>query len=570
MCGRPRRPCPSCPATSSGAPSPGTFRPGATYVLTTSYRFRDTNTFALYAQIDTDNSVTETNELNNVLGPVAINVQSSGIFQQATHRDFQYGMASGLDLSHPDGVITLGSFEEPWQDAGLGATSVYSPDVMINDVIAGFDGETMLPTTVEQVRPSIVADSGDGVYSVWQDGRHGGTYNNRIYFAASTDRGATWSPNISITADIPVTTVVNQMAPRIGYDNALGRISVVWQDNRRGHYDIWYSSSDDSGATWAPSTRVNDDTVNANAQKLQPSLVISDGGAVYVAWQDQRNGNDDIYMTRSEDGGATWPFQNTFVTDDPETTVQAQRSPSIGLGHALISGQPAGLRRLGRTGAIPCTPRSTWPDSVDGGSSFGVDVPVVLSWRPELPGGAHHGGHLAHHHLHHRGGHPGDLADQDRHQDGARRPDPPGLAGRQGRERRRILCLRLAAATIRTSSRTSRSRRGPLTFSSGRRSRSTGSMETIATRSRLKPSSAGPLEPTWQGEVTMARADGYSYRCVPEDITYGGGVYIAWSDGRGFDRDRRDVYVARVAHVVLPNEDIKSHIWSFRTRRHAA
>ena len=57
--------------------------------------FRDTNTFALYAQIDTDNSVTETNELNNVLGPVAINVQSSGIFQQATHQDFQYGVASG-------------------------------------------------------------------------------------------------------------------------------------------------------------------------------------------------------------------------------------------------------------------------------------------------------------------------------------------------------------------------------------------------------------------------------------------------------------------------------------------
>ena len=109
--------------------------PGATYVLTASYRFRDTNTFALYAQIDTDNSVTETNELNNVLGPVAINVQSSGIFQQATHRDFQYGTASSLDLSHPDGVITLGFFDEPWQDAGVDATSVYTPDIMVNDVI---------------------------------------------------------------------------------------------------------------------------------------------------------------------------------------------------------------------------------------------------------------------------------------------------------------------------------------------------------------------------------------------------------------------------------------------------
>ena len=77
--------------------------------------------------------------------------------------------------------------------------------------------------------------------------------------------------------------------------------------------------------------RVNDDTVSGNAHKLNPSIEVL-AGSVYVAWQDQRNGNDDIYMTHSEDGGATWPFQNTFVTDDPETTLQDQRGPSIGLG----------------------------------------------------------------------------------------------------------------------------------------------------------------------------------------------------------------------------------------------
>ena len=115
---------------------------------------------------------------------------------------------------------------------------------------------------------------------------------------------------------------------------------------------------------------MNDETVDPAAHKLHPSLVISDGGYIYVAWQDQRNGNDDIYMTRSDDGGATWPFQNTFVTDDPETTLQAQRSPSIGLGsmqHIYIAWEDW---------RDPVHPEIYVVDSDDQGLTFGVDVPV--------------------------------------------------------------------------------------------------------------------------------------------------------------------------------------------------
>lgn len=82
----------------------------------------------------------------------------------------------------------------------------------------------------------------------------------------------------------------------------------------------------------SPSSRHLHGNSHPAAHKLHPSLVISDGGYIYVAWQDQRNGNDDIYFSKSEDGGATWLQPNTFVTDDPETTLQSQRSPSIGLG----------------------------------------------------------------------------------------------------------------------------------------------------------------------------------------------------------------------------------------------
>jgi hypothetical protein len=234
-------PVPFLPGDVSWGAQPWYVPSGGVWVLTTAYRFMDVNTYALFAQIDTDNNITETNELNNVLGPVGINVQSSGSFQQSTHQDFQFGLASNLDLSHPDGVVTAGYFQPSWQDAGISSTSVYSPDTMINDVIASYADGNMLPTTVEQVRPSIVADLEENIYTVWQDARHGGTYNNRIYFSRSTDGGIAWTTNISITADIPVTTVVNQLAPRIAFDNVTGQAAVVWQDNRRGHYDIYFA-----------------------------------------------------------------------------------------------------------------------------------------------------------------------------------------------------------------------------------------------------------------------------------------------------------------------------------------
>ena len=111
--------------------------------------------------------------------------------------------------------------------------------------------------------------------------------------------------------------------------------------------------------------RVNDDAVDVSANKLHPSLVISDGGYIYVAWQDQRNGNDDIYFSRSNNGGANWLQPNTFVTDDPETSVQMQRSPSISLGCVGECGdlglaRPAGhLRGMGGLARSGSSRRST-------------------------------------------------------------------------------------------------------------------------------------------------------------------------------------------------------------------
>ena len=140
---------------------------GESYTLEWTYVFTDVKPYRLYAQVDTDATVQETNEDNNVFGPVRVDVVSPNIFVLQTHEDFQMGMASNLDLSHPDGVIRRGIFVEPHTEP-----EVYRPDAMINDVT----GTWTVPysyTTVMQVKPALTGDGSGTLFAVWEDGRNG-------------------------------------------------------------------------------------------------------------------------------------------------------------------------------------------------------------------------------------------------------------------------------------------------------------------------------------------------------------------------------------------------------------
>ncbi|MEJ2735023.1 MAG: CARDB domain-containing protein, partial [Anaerolineae bacterium] len=94
---------------------------GGSRVLETPYIFDRVRSYSLWAQVDTDNHVQESNEYNNVSGPVIVQVLAADQIVQQTHRTFQLGMASSLDISHPEGVIRPGIFVEPSDEAAIEA-----------------------------------------------------------------------------------------------------------------------------------------------------------------------------------------------------------------------------------------------------------------------------------------------------------------------------------------------------------------------------------------------------------------------------------------------------------------
>jgi hypothetical protein len=380
---------------------------GGSVTLEARYVFEDVKPYALYAQVDTDNQVVpELDEHNNVLGPVHVQVVAPSVLVHESHEDFQMGLASSLDTSHPEGVLRQGIFVEPFTETG-----VLMPDVQVDHP----PDPPANTNNVEQVKPSLASDGRGRLFAAWEDGRNGGHYNRDIYFSRSEDGGRTWSsPDVRVNWDDPISHTANQLDPELLYDSSRGRLYAVWQDGRDGDYDIYFSYSDDGGTTWSENVRVNDDL--GSADQLNPSLAIGpppavltrtvvltptgsltptvvvepvdfcnlktqeltrtfscEGGkCLYVAWQDQRNGNDDIYLARSEDGGETWG-KNYFVTDDPDMTGQNHLAPSVGVdtifGHVHVAWEDW---------RDPAHPEIYYMWSFDGGETFGLDVPLTI------------------------------------------------------------------------------------------------------------------------------------------------------------------------------------------------
>jgi pre-peptidase len=111
----------------------------------------------------------------------------------------------------------------------------------------------------------------------------------------------------------------------------------------RDHRDIFVAHSD-NGIVWAPGVRVNEDP--GYFDNWLPEVAVGYNGKPYVAWYDWRDtpaslcgGTSNVYLARSEDGGASWT-PGSAVTDVGThwTTVGTNIQPNQGDYIALFAG----------------------------------------------------------------------------------------------------------------------------------------------------------------------------------------------------------------------------------------
>ena len=132
----------------------------------------------------------------------------------------------------------------------------------------------------------------------------------QIYYKRSIDGGLTWEADIRLT-EAPE----DSKYPSVAVSGP--NVHVIWQDNRDGDYQIYYKRSTDGGVTWETDTRLT--YVSANTWY---SSVASLNNTVHAVWYDSRDGNTEIYYKRSPDGGLTWE-PDIRLTNDQATSRRA-------------------------------------------------------------------------------------------------------------------------------------------------------------------------------------------------------------------------------------------------------
>jgi hypothetical protein len=130
-------------------------------------------------------------------------------------------------------------------------------------------------------------------------GNPGGTHRNNVAFQKSTDAGLTWSPSKIIaslqsvgvadpnnvdprTNEPPAPLRTGDILPMPAIDAQSGDLYVVWQDARfSGHDEIAISMSGDGGATWTAPKRVSTPT---GQPAFTGVAAVSSSGAIGVTY----------------------------------------------------------------------------------------------------------------------------------------------------------------------------------------------------------------------------------------------------------------------------------------------
>ena len=157
---------------------------------------------------------------------------------------------------------------------------------------ANWGSDTRLTNNSATSYEASIAVSGQVVHVVWYDERHG--IAEEIYYKRSEDGGVSWGEDTRLTNNAG-----DSWAPSVSVSDST--VHIVWYDDRDAYWEIYYKRSTDGGISWESDKRLTNDI----AQKSNPSISVSDQ-VVNVVWEDNRDGNYEIYYKSSTDDGINW------------------------------------------------------------------------------------------------------------------------------------------------------------------------------------------------------------------------------------------------------------------------
>jgi len=174
-------------------------------------------------------------------------------------------------------------------------------------------------------RPTLAVDAAGTLHLAWDQYTSVPVFRSDICYARSTDHGQTWINQQCVSTGAIRKT---QAHPDLTIDPASGYVYLAWDDNRTGVAGVYFSASSNGGVPWQSPRRIS----GSSGPSVEPAITSPANGVVYVAWQDGRAGNDDVYYARSTDSGTTWSPPSR-VNDD--VTTWPQRHPALASGNGV-------------------------------------------------------------------------------------------------------------------------------------------------------------------------------------------------------------------------------------------
>jgi Neuraminidase (sialidase) len=175
-------------------------------------------------------------------------------------------------------------------------------------------------------RCEIGMDSTGQIIVVWHADPIGlGSGEGEIYFARSSDHGATWTDPVPLNSNAETDSASDDM-PAVGGDGG-GNWIAVWSSSddpgyTEGRYtDIFMSHSSDHGATWSEMAKVNRRGQPDNRRDTDPKIATDGKGNWVVVWVSELEGVSgeagyhEIFAARSSNNGQTWTKPKLLHSD---------------------------------------------------------------------------------------------------------------------------------------------------------------------------------------------------------------------------------------------------------------
>lgn len=197
-------------------------------------------------------------------------------------------------------VLGSGAVVVVWVDARSGVPAVWARR-SAEGGLSWPEPPTRINTATAAASEVDLGCAGETLVAAWEDTRDSEVEAASVYWARSTDGGASWQPDARLAgSELGLSDALGPRVAASGDD-----VHVAWYTDVDGSYDIYVASSRDAGATFGEATRLDTDPAGT-AWSAHPEVAADADGRVLVAWEDRRSGVVDVYAAFSPDAGASW------------------------------------------------------------------------------------------------------------------------------------------------------------------------------------------------------------------------------------------------------------------------